>query len=111
MTRPDRVLHKILVARWTPKEAASHLAATFEHAATERPDLFEPYQIRLVGLEEREQITIMREALRDTFTIRHQSRFAALRTTAQEILDQADTPSTEALAKLEDEFARGHRIA
>jgi hypothetical protein len=74
--RPDTVLHEIDLTRWTPDEAAAHLAGTFDQAATQRPDLFEPYQIRLDGLGQRDQVAIMREALRETFAVRWPTRLA-----------------------------------
>ena len=51
-------------ARWTRDEAHAHLVTTFEFAANHRPDLFEPYLIRLADAEqdERSQVAIMREA-------------------------------------------------
>jgi hypothetical protein len=64
MIRPDRLLHQVNVSRWTREEAHAHLVTTFELAANHRPDLFEPYLIRLADAEqdERSQIAIMREA-------------------------------------------------
>jgi hypothetical protein len=38
--------------------------------------LLEPYLIRLAGADESEQMTIMREALRETFATRYPNRFA-----------------------------------
>ena len=76
MIRPDNDLHQIDVAKWTRDEAHQHLLVTFDLAANHRPDLFEPYMIRLDGAHEREQMAIMREALRDTFATRYPNRFA-----------------------------------
>jgi hypothetical protein len=71
MTRPNSILHELPAAKWTPDEIFVHLLETFDQGARQRPDLFEPYLIRLAGLDEREQIPIMREALRETFALRY----------------------------------------
>jgi hypothetical protein len=78
MIRPDRILHQVNVARWTREESHEHLVTTFELAANHRPDLFEPYLIRLVEAEQDEptQMQIMREALRETFALRYPNRHA-----------------------------------
>jgi hypothetical protein len=78
MIRPDRLLHQVDVARWTREEAHAHLVATFDLAANHRPDLFEPYLIRLADAEqdERTQMAIMRTALAVTFTLRYPNRHA-----------------------------------
>lgn len=68
--RPDRILHEIPVAKWTREEAIAHCETTFDQAARQRPDLFEPYLIRLSGASEAEQVSIMREALRSTLARR-----------------------------------------
>lgn len=67
MSRPDSILSVTPAGKWTPEEVYWHLKATFDQAATERPDLFEPFQIRLEGSLETEQVAIMREALGATF--------------------------------------------
>jgi hypothetical protein len=72
--RPDSILHAIPVAQWTPEEVMAHLEETFRQACDQRPDLMEPYLIRLEGTNETEQKAIMREGLRDTFNRRHPSR-------------------------------------
>ena len=48
-----------------------HLERTFDMAADQRPDLMEPYLIRLAGANEDEQIAIMREGLAATFKQRN----------------------------------------
>jgi hypothetical protein len=80
MIRPDRELHQIDVAKWSRDEAFHHLSVTFELAANHRPDLLEPYLIRLADTDqdERAQMAIMRQALRETFATRYPSRFARL---------------------------------
>jgi len=65
-----RVLHEMVVAKWTRDEAVAHLEQTFDQASRQRPDLFEPYLIRLAGADEAEQVFIMREALRSTLARR-----------------------------------------
>lgn len=55
----------------------AHLEETFRHAVDQRPDLMEPYLIRLEGTNETERKAIMREGLRDTFTRRHPSKYRA----------------------------------
>ena len=86
MIRPDRVLHRIAAAQWSRAEARQHLSVTFDLAAKRFPDLFEPYAIRLVDAEqdERTQMAIMREALRDTFATRHPGRFARQQVSQQQ---------------------------
>jgi hypothetical protein len=76
MMRPDRILHDIPVSKWSRDEAVSHLEVTFDQAARQRPDLMEAYLIRLDGATESEQVAIMREGLRETFTRRYPRRFA-----------------------------------
>jgi hypothetical protein len=78
MFRPDSVLHQVDVAKWSRDEAYHHLAVTFDLAANHRPDLIEPYLIRLADADqdERAQMAIMREALSATFAIRYPNRFA-----------------------------------
>ena len=78
MIRSDRELHQVDVAKWSGDEAHHHLAVTFDLAANHRPDLFEPYLIRLADADqdERSQMAIMREALRETFATRYPNRFA-----------------------------------
>jgi hypothetical protein len=80
MIRPDHELHQINAAKWSRAEVFHHLSVTFELAANLRPELFEPYLIRLADTEqdERAQIAIMRQALRETFATRYPSRFARL---------------------------------
>lgn len=78
MIRPDRELHQINGAKWSREEVFHHLSVTFDLAANLRPDLFEPYLIRLADTDqdERAQMAIMRQALRETFATRYPSRFA-----------------------------------
>ena len=72
-----------MMRAWTRGETYQHLVVTFDLAARRRPDLFEPYLIRLAGADESEQMTIMREALRATFATRYPNRFAQALTTDQ----------------------------
>jgi hypothetical protein len=37
MMRPDSVLHRIAVAKWSPDEALRHLQTTFDIAARQLP--------------------------------------------------------------------------
>lgn len=67
MIRPN--LHEILVSEWTPAEAFHHLKGTFDRAAKQHPELFEQYQVMLADAED--EASIMREALRETFTSRY----------------------------------------
>jgi hypothetical protein len=60
----------------SPEEILAHLEQTFAHAVDQRPDLMEPYLIRLEGATEAERKDIMREALRETFKLRYPSRFS-----------------------------------
>ena len=73
MIRPDSVLHSIPSAKWTGEEAFLHLRRTFSDAVDQRPDLMEPYLIRLEGLDERDQMRVMQEGLRETFARRYPS--------------------------------------
>lgn len=73
--RPDRVLHELPVSQWTRDEAYVHLSETFDAAARQRPDLLEPYMIRLDGTDDEQQrAVIMRQGLKETFGRRHPSR-------------------------------------
>jgi hypothetical protein len=74
--RPDSILHELPVDRWNTEEGLSHLMGTFDRAVAERPDLMEPYLIRLEGTDDSEAKAIVRQALRETFTRRHPNRFA-----------------------------------
>jgi hypothetical protein len=57
-----------------PEEILAHLEETFAHAVDQRPDLMEPYLIRLGGTTEGERKVIMREGLRETFKLRYPSK-------------------------------------
>lgn len=69
--RSDHELHELSVNVWTPDEAARHLAETFDGAARQFPDLMEPYQIRLEGLDQLERVKLMRRALSETICARY----------------------------------------
>jgi hypothetical protein len=72
--RPDSILHGIPVHLWTPDEVQLHLERTFRTAVDQRPDLLEPYLIRLEGEDEASGRAIMREALAATFAGRYPGR-------------------------------------
>jgi hypothetical protein len=69
--RPDSVLHGIPVHLWREGEVQLHLERTFRTAVDARPDLLEPYLIRLEGEDEAGSRAIMREALAATFAGRY----------------------------------------
>jgi hypothetical protein len=76
LMRPDIVLHALPVSAWSRAEGQWHLQQTFALALRRFPDLLDGYATRLEGADEHDQIQIMRQALRETFTQRHPNPFA-----------------------------------
>jgi hypothetical protein len=76
--RSDSLLHGLSIHLWTPDEVMAHLEATFGAAVDQRPDLMEPYMIRMNEEDEATRRAIMREALAATFARRHPSKAARL---------------------------------
>jgi len=59
------------VAQWTADEALFHISLTFNRAVDERPDLMEPYLVRLAEAStDGERKEIMRAGLRETVMLR-----------------------------------------
>jgi len=64
--------HHLPVAKWTSEEAFHHLDETFTRAISERPDLMEPYLVKLAEAQtEEEGAAIMRQGLRETIKLRY----------------------------------------
>lgn len=71
-------LDKLPISEWTEEEAAAHLAATFDTAAREFPDLMEPYVILLADADDATKVQIMRRGLRETVRSRYSPSLSAL---------------------------------
>jgi hypothetical protein len=57
-------------AEWTALEAARHLVRTFDDAVRSHPDLMEPFVVMLADTPIDQQISIMRQGLRETVSKR-----------------------------------------
>lgn len=55
MIRPGSELHLIGASKWSREQVMAHLEETFRHAVDQRPDLMEPYLIRLEATNEIER--------------------------------------------------------